>query len=286
MRYRIAIMLWALLAPSLSLATTAWTLTPASPATKENQDKYRLQDSFFKSRPVGNAKLHPVTLDSDTLRQLPVGKTLQVPLPNGQLEHYTLRRRHHFSNGDIALEAASTDEPDRASLLLITLGQSHSFARVQTAGNKVFLLESQGSRAALALESEVTAKGTCATEPQKLKTQKLKTQEFETSAPLRDAFASEPVTIDLMALYTPAAQEAYGDGVLTHINHSVAVANSIFERSHLSLEVNILDYRLTELTATTLGQAFNEIDTWLRTDKQQLGSDLYASGVDIYMCSP
>ncbi|HEY7883318.1 MAG TPA: hypothetical protein VIC08_00040, partial [Cellvibrionaceae bacterium] len=169
MRYLLLLIVCGLLAPSASLAATAWTLTPASPPDAEKHNKYRLQDSFFKTRPVGNATLHPVTLNPDTLRQLPEGETLQVPLPNGQVEHYTLRRRHHFSNGDITLEAVSPDDPNRAPLLM-TLGQSHGFARVQTAGNNVFILESEGPRAALALESEVTTKGACATEPRLLKT--------------------------------------------------------------------------------------------------------------------
>lgn len=274
MRHLWLMALCCLLLPSTGLAASAWTLDPMG---SDSGEKSRLRDTFFKARPAGTATLHPLALNPGALRQIPVGETLQVPLPSGEMENYTLRRRQVFGNGDITLEAMPRGRPKSAGLL-ITLGKSHAFARVQSAGGRVYQLEARGARGAMALETEVAAKGTCATE-----SRLLKPPEIEKGNPLLEAHARESVTVDLLAYYTPASREAYGEGVETRINHTVALANSILARSTVALEVKIVGYRQAALPKSTLSQAFVTIDSWLRADKHQLGSDFYASGADIYM---
>src|SRR5690606_25581521 len=95
------------------------------PTGSDSGEKSRLRDTFFKARPAGTATLHPLALNPGALRQIPVGETLQVPLPSGEMENYTLRRRQVFGNGDITLEAMPRGRPKSAGLL-ITLGKSHA----------------------------------------------------------------------------------------------------------------------------------------------------------------
>jgi hypothetical protein len=202
------------------------------------QEVWRIEQPIGKVVTKIGGSEQQISLDLPTLGTLELGDTIDLDIPGKGFVPAIVDSKHKNQNGSFSLRARMQKH---SGALILTYDMKSAYGYLEY-GDEVYKLkvDENGGQLKKRLEGAFAEPELTRFIPEAREII-LASKKAQSAAALKKASMSDEVaSLDILALYTKEAAEAYGSNPLTRIDQMFAVTNFLLEESGVKITVNLV----------------------------------------------